>query len=209
MRPCHVGALPEPLPSLIIAAATPSSPQNVLEASLRGEQNPSAPFPFLCSQHRPRELIARPTHPLPTSSTVDAQAFPLTPLACSHASPLCVALTRARFGRREHLPRLAPAKRRRAPSSLLCPGVPTAAPRLHASWVVRFMMDGQDRIPLRFKRLVHHGLVDHVYGAVHRRRPSPVRVLDHWIKDPRLRSAAASVKDRYGEPERGGVNGSR
>jgi hypothetical protein len=42
-------------------------------------------------------------------------------------------------------------------------------------------MDDQDRVPVRFKWLVHHGLIDHVYGAVHRRRGC-------WI-DPRLNRA--------------------
>jgi hypothetical protein len=155
---------------------------SIFEAALRGEQNPPASSPFSCTQHRPRELADEADPPPSGVGRCGHPSFPPDPLACSRASPLRVALTRARFGHREPLPGLAPAKRRRALPSTPCPGVPAAARRMLTSRAVRSPADGPDQIRGIPLGLVHGGPVHHVHDAVHRR-------YGRWIKDPWLSRA--------------------
>jgi hypothetical protein len=146
---------------------------------LRGEQNPPASFPFSCAQRRLRELAGEADPPpfgagrrgglcsLPNLLGMRA-SFPATCSTC--------------FGHREPLPGLAPSKRRCAPPSPPCPGVPSAARRMHTSGAVRSPADGPDQIKGIPLGLVYRGPEHRVHGAVH-------RCYGRWIKDPRLSRA--------------------
>jgi hypothetical protein len=79
--------MPEPPSSLMITAATPSSPVNVFEASLRGEQNLPAPFPFPSAQHRPRELADEADPPPSGAGHRGRPSFPTDPLGMLVCSP--------------------------------------------------------------------------------------------------------------------------
>jgi hypothetical protein len=63
--PLSIGVPPNPRPSLNVTATAPSSPLVAFEASLRGEQDFPALFPFLCAPRRSRELAGE-ADPLPS-----------------------------------------------------------------------------------------------------------------------------------------------
>jgi hypothetical protein len=117
---------------------------DIFEASLCGEQDSPAIFPFPCAQHRPPTLAGEAGPPPSGAGRRGCLSFPPDPLGMFARFPSMRSTHLRSFWPpgREPLLGLAQAKRRRAPLSPLCPGVPTAAPRTHESWTVGSMIHG-------------------------------------------------------------------
>jgi hypothetical protein len=176
------GAPPEPPPTLISAVVALSSPMDIFEASLCGEQDSPAVFTFPCAQHRTPKLAGEAGPPPSGAGHRGCPSFPPDPLGMFARFPSTRSThprsfwppgtpSRARAGEvppRAAIPSLSRRAHRRAP---------------HARVLDRWIDDprrpsSQGGYPFG---VVHHGPMHRVHGAAHRRLAAHAHVLSRRI----------------------------